>query len=354
VIRRLWFDLPQALRLAEQTADGATSDAEPHSPPAPWLVLDANNARLWFTPLNAPRPRSPHLAAVHDDGDQPDRPQTWPLYRQPLDERDTEDMTVLDRLRAAAADGHRWLTVDAAIPARVSTEAVYETGTVPGRARWVPAYVQVGDLGPYPAQIASGYHWQHGVIPRFDRQVVAHIAADTQARALRTPNRAAEQVIVDGAEGNLEVFLVRLPDIVANQDGARLLPIGAKVELEKVAADPDGWYPVAACRWRWDAVLPPMRLAPIIDSDGAWVPVFEPEGPDGDSRCTVCGATGYDIAHHEVPSMAGYDMDATTRCRICRSAESTGPVYGWTSQRAIWPPASGQPNPVAGQHPHSR
>jgi hypothetical protein len=183
---------------------------------------------------------------------------------------------------------------------------------------------------------------------------VAHIAADTQARAVRTPNRAAEQVIVDGAEGNLEVFLVRLPVIVANQDGARLLPIGARVELEKVAADSDGWYPVAACRWRWDAVEPPMRIAPIIDSDGAWVSVFEPDGPDGDSRCTVCGATGYDIAHQEVPSMAGYGMDATTWCRICRSAESTGPVHGSTSQRAIWPPGSGQPTAKAAPHPRFR
>ncbi|MFI7523801.1 hypothetical protein [Micromonospora globbae] len=67
-------------------------------------------------------------------------------------------------------------------------------------------------------------------------------------------------------------------------------------------------------------------------------PIFGVWGPDGASiRCRICGAVD-EIAHDEMPSMAGYGEDTYTRCTRCGSVETTDPVFGWRAKPATWPP----------------
>ncbi len=80
----------------------------------------------------------------------------------------------------------------------------------------------------------------------------------------------------------------------------------------------------------------PYRPCPRTESDE---PIFSVCGPDGASiRCRICGAVD-EVVFHEVPSMAGYGEDTSTRCTRCGSAETTDPIFGWHATPATWPPA---------------
>ncbi|SCL17745.1 hypothetical protein [Micromonospora inyonensis] len=332
-MRKLWFDLRRSLQQAEETTtvDHAVRTSEP---PEPWLVLDVNTGRLWFTPVNAPRPRSLAIAATHIDGPPPaDEP--WPLYRQPLTEPDPNHDSVLNRLRAAAQQGHRWLVADVSTPPRLHTTSAYDTDTVPDTAVWSPAWLTAGDLGPYPGQIAHGYQHNGSVIARFTKATVQRIAADADARAAHTPGRDADLLALRDYGSGMEVLMVRAP---ATPAGPVPGDESSAVGMRHVTADPDGWYRLTDDRWPWRHATPPTqppnrtRGAHEHDPD-----VFEPNGHDG-SRCTVCGATGYDITYEELPSMAGYGTDTTMSCRICHSSESYAEEIGWSRRRAPWPP----------------
>ena len=319
-MRKLWFDLRASLRQAEDTV---VSQAESLDP---WLVLDVDTARLWFTPFDAPRPRSTTVAATHTDGPPPaDGP--WPLRRQPLTTPDTGG-GILERLRTAARQGHRWLVVDASTPMRLATAAAYDTDTPAHSAVWTPAWLATGDLGPYPGQTAHGYEHHGHLIARFRAETVQRIAADANARALRRGWWDADLLVLCGYGSGMEMFVVRAPT-AGLADQSLVVP---------VSADSDGWYRLVGDRWPWRQATPP---APAPHRGGrcheSGPEVFVPDGPDG-VRCTVCGATGYDIAYQELPSMAGYGTDTTMSCRICGSSESFAEQVGWSDRRVIWPP----------------
>ncbi|MFI6163072.1 hypothetical protein ACIA59_24360 [Micromonospora haikouensis] len=344
-MRKLWFDLRETLAQIEKTVAGHTAGGT-SEPSDPWLVLDIAEARLWITPVNAPRPRSATIAATHDDG-QPSAVGSIPLYRQPLSEPDTDDENTLDRLQAAAQQGHRWLVVDASFQPRLSTTATYDTETPPDAAVWTPAYLAAGDLGPYPGHIAHGYQHNGSVIPRFTRETVQRIAADTNAHAASTSEGDADLLVLRHHASGIEVFVVRVPG--APPGGHTHGGQTSVVEKRQLTADPDNRYRLTGARWTWRHATSPTLQSkrsrgerPTHEPD-----VFEQDGPDS-NMCTVCGATGYDIAHQELPSMAGYGTDRTTSCRICRSSESYLEEIGWSSHRAIWPPVL-EPAPTAGE-----
>ena len=348
-MRKLWFDLRQCLLRAEETASAPSGDRTSVSL-QPWLVLDVSTARLWFTPVNAPRPRSVAVVATHVDGPSPASEPT-PLYRQPLTEPDPDRDSTLDRLRAAAEQGQRWLVADLSTPTRLHTAAAYDTDTPPETAVWTAAWLATGDLGPYPGQTAHGYQHNGSLIARFTKTTVQRIAADANARAIRTPERDADLLVLRDYGSGLEMFLVRAP--AAPTVG--LAPESFVVGMRHLAADSDGWYRLTDDRWPWRQATPPALPPSRSRSRGRGrgernrhePDVFEPNRPDG-SRCTVCGATGYDIAYQELPSMAGHGTDTTTSCRICGSSQSYAEEIGWSSRRAVWPPVL-DPTPTAGE-----
>ncbi|MBF9134739.1 hypothetical protein I0C86_38285 [Plantactinospora sp. S1510] len=330
-MRKLWFELRRSLQQAEE----AIASHQASELKEPWLILDVRNARLWFTPANAPRPRSVAVPAAHGDGPM-SAGELWPLYRQPLTEPDPDHESMLDQLRAAAGQGHRWLVADLSTPTRLYTAAAYDTDTVPQTAHWTPAWLATGDLGPYPGQTAHGYQHNGSLVARFTRPTVQRIASDANARALRSPDRDADLLVLRHSDSSMEMFVVRAP--AAPTDG--LAPATFVVGMRRLTADSDGWYRLTDDRWPWRQAIPP-TLPPSRrrgERHQHEPDVFEPdEGPTG-SRCTVCGATGYDIAYLELPSMAGAGTDTTESCRICGSSESFAQEVGWSSRRAIWPP----------------
>ncbi|WP_018909213.1 hypothetical protein [Salinispora arenicola] len=340
-MRELWFDLREAIARAEETITGYTAGTT-NEPPEPWLVLDIPGARLWFTAVNAPRPRSGAIAAVHDDGPPP-RAGAFPLYRQPLTEPDIDGENTLDQLRAAARQGHRWLVVDTSVPPRLRTAAAYDTDRVPETAVWTPGWLATGDLGPYPGQVAHGYQHNGSAVFRLTGETVQRIAADSNARPFKFPEQDADLLVLRHHDSSIEMFVVRVPG--ANTLGHHNEPF--VVETRQLTAGPDGWYRLTAGRWPWRHASPPaLPTARRRGQRRQHEPdVFEAEGPDG-SRCTVCGATGYDIAHQELPSMAGYGTDTTTSCRICGSSETCAEEIGWSSHRTVWPPVL-DPSPTA-------
>ncbi|MEU6022597.1 hypothetical protein [Micromonospora sp. NPDC047134] len=315
-MRKLWFDLRATLRQAEDTITGQTEPLEP------WLVLDVDTARLWCTPFDAPRPRSTPVAATHTDGPPP-AAGPWPLRRQPLTTPDT-DGGILQRLRAAARQGHRWLVVETSAPTRLTTAVAYDTDTPAHHAVWTPAWLTTGDLGPYPGQTAHGYQHHGHLIARFQAETVQRIAADTNARTLRRGWWDGDLLVQRGHGSGMEMFVVGAPT-------AGLAPDSLVVPI---SADSDGWYRLVGDRWPWRQATPP---DPDDRCHGSGPEVFAPDGPDG-IRCTVCAATGYDIAYQELPSMAGHGTDTTMSCRICGSSDSLTEEIGWNSRRVIWPP----------------
>ncbi|MGI5214845.1 hypothetical protein [Plantactinospora sp. CA-290183] len=334
MIRQLWFDLLEALHLAEEVAVGEHVPHGAQDAPQPWLVLDVNTGGLWFTPHDAPRPRSRRLSVVHADGPVPR--QEWPLYRRSLTEPDPDGANVLQQLRDAASDGRRWLVLDASIPPRLHTLAAYETDTAPARATWIPAYLTIGGLGPYPGQIARGYQHSGAPVARFEPQTVVRIAVDSDARAARDPERPADLLVLRDYGNGLEAFLMRAAGAVRDLDygqPAATTPVGMK----PIHVDGDGWYPIVDNRWRATQVRPPMIRSSGTDEHLTNPPVFGSHAPGG-ARCTVCGASGYDIAYQELPSTAGYGTDTSIWCRICGSSVSFAEEVGWATRRAVWPP----------------
>ncbi|PZG13451.1 hypothetical protein C1I95_23650 [Micromonospora craterilacus] len=215
------------------------------------------------------------------------------------------------------------------------TEAAYLTDTVPDSAAWTPAYLTTGDLGPYPGQIAHGYQHNDSVIARFTAETVARIAADASARSLSNPEQPADLLVLRDYGSGVEVLAISTPGTPTG--GLARPDEPTAVGLRQFTADADGWYRLADNRWRWRhvAATPPSHTGGGSRSSAP--EVFEPDGPDA-MRCSVCGATGYDIAYDEVPSMAGHGVDTTIWCRICRCADMFAEEVGWTSRRTIWPP----------------
>ncbi|WJK33154.1 hypothetical protein [Solwaraspora sp. WMMA2065] len=338
-MRKLWFDLRRTLQRAEE-ATARPPAARTGTPPTAWLVLHPDTAQLWITADTTPRPGDVAVVATHIDRTPPAGEQT-PPYRQPLTEPDPNRDTTLDLLRAAARQGHRWLVADPSTPARLHTAAAYDTDNPPHAAVWTPAWLTTGDLGPYPGQTAHGYQHNGSLTARFTRTTLQRIAADTNTHAIRSPRPDTDLLVLRDDRSGMRMFVVRTPAPSAVDP----TPQASVVAVRRLTADPEGWYRLTDGRWPWRQATPPADQRG--DRHRHDPDVFEQHpGPTG-SRCTVCGATGYDIAHEQAPSMTGHGTDNTIRCRICGSSETDATEIGRISRRAAWPPAI-DPTPQAG------
>jgi hypothetical protein len=256
-----------------------------------------------------------------------DRP--TPAYYLRLTHPDGDDdgsngPTLLELLRASRHAA--WFTVDVEDDqtARYAARVSREVDDVPGDATWLPARVQTEQLGPYPGQIAHGYHRPGGaVFARFSRDVAWWIALDW--RHLPAAKRPAEAIRVTGDQ------LARIHQPGSGQE-----------HVEPLAAS-GGWWRIDGDAWPWT----------VTDDDGdAWPgtpELSETLGPDGE-RCGVCHAVN-EFDHHELPSMVGYGLDTSIRCRRCGSTESTDPMFGAHTRRAAWPPPRDRQDEIDRQDP---
>ncbi|MFI7208057.1 hypothetical protein [Micromonospora aurantiaca (nom. illeg.)] len=105
----------------------------------------------------------------------------------------------------------------------------------------------------------------------------------------------------------------------------------------------DNYWGLAALLAATHAYTPRHPSTPVVPRRDREEPVFSACGPDG-IRCQVCGAVNA-VTVTDVPSMAGYGEDTSTRCTRCGSAEITDPIFGWRPAPATWPPLPRQPQP---------
>jgi hypothetical protein len=115
--------------------------------------------------------------------------------------------------------------------------------------RWIPAHVAIDTvLGPYPAQVAAGEHWNGWAVPRFTREVVERIAADTHALAERLDPDTVVLVRLRG----------RRAELVTD-------PGTGEEAIKTVTPDADGRYAIGARAWTWDVVPDPRNPAPASE-----------------------------------------------------------------------------------------
>ena len=272
------------------------------------------------------------VAAIHIDRPTPGRDRPVPGSYLPLTHPDPDDEmwggpALLDQLRHAVAGGACWFSLDVHADAAVeyATRRTREVATAPAEATWVPAWVAAGDLGPYPAQVARGYHRPGGhLFARFRRDIAWWIALDCRCQPAR--QRPAEGIRVTGEQ----VTLIRHP----GTGGEFVVPL---------TADPDRW-------WRLDSDAWPWTLADDESGTGADEPLCQTWGPDGEQRCTVCHAVD-DFDGGELPSMVGYGCDTWTRCRRCGSTETSDPMFGPHTNPAPWPPPPDRQRELDAQAP---
>ncbi|GAB3852321.1 hypothetical protein ACFPIJ_42190 [Dactylosporangium cerinum] len=315
--RRLWFDLHATVLHAEHALTRAAHPALIlRDGPRP--LLDSNGIPMFTA---TPATRALHTDDLTTTGDAvtdiavrlgPDRP-----LRLPLQTRSSLTGTPLrDLLRRGAHDGHRWCTVDldtAGLRA-VTTEPVRD-GQPPASAVWRDAHLTAAGLSTYPGQTCPGYRLHGGAPARFATDVLRRIIADTSCS--HTTGCPVFTVVEDGVTWLVDEIGDRTP---------------------ATAAD-DGWCCVAHPALPWTATA---------------VPDPEPDavfgyGPDGSSeQCGVCGAVN-ETSYHELPSMAGYDLDTVLTCTICGSADVTDPIFGARPRPKPWPPQpETQPEPSNG------
>jgi hypothetical protein len=176
----------------------------------------------------------------------------------------------------------------------------------------VPAHVEAGPLGPYPAQIARGYHHPGGhVFARFRRDIAWWIALDLRGQPA----------------GPRTAVAVRVTD----EQVALVHDLGnGRARVESLTADPGRWWRIEGDAWPWTLTDDP---AASPDQE----PLWQTWGPDGEQRCTVCHAVD-EIDAGELPSMVGYGYDMWSRCRRCGSTETSDPMFGLHTKPAPWPP----------------
>lgn len=326
--QRFWFDLPRILRLAEHAASCTTFTGADKACRRPCLLIDAlgrfgSNGR---SAEPAPGP----VAAVHVDGpagEPRDRPIGGGCLRLTHTDPDDEfwqGPALLDELRYAAAGGACWFTIEA--HAGHAIHLTREVAALPADAAWVAAHVAFGELGPYPAQVARGYHRRGGhVFARFRRDIAWWIALD--GRCQPPDQRPVEAVRVTGEQ----VELIRHPG-------------SGRERIEPLTADAGRWWRIDGDAWRWTAAE--MYESTMAGQGSLW----QTWGPDGQQRCTVCHAVDeYDGG--EVPSMVGYGEDTWSRCRRCGSTETSDPMFGAHQQPAAWPPPRDRQRELDAQTP---
>ena len=316
---RLWFDLPAVVRLAEHAASCATFTGDGDGDRRPCLLIDGPPAAVIRSNGRATDPAPDPVDARYIDGgteppdDDPTAAICLPLTHTDPDDEMWHGPALLDQLRYAAGAAWFIVTIHADTTVDHATGHTRQVDTVPARATWVPAHVEAGPPGPYPAQIAHGYHRPGGhAFARFRRDIAWWIALDLHGQPAGPRPAAAVRVIGE------QVALVH--------------HAGTDVErVEPLTADPGGWWRIDGDAWPWT----------ITDDDPAVSPgeasVWQTWGPDGEQRCTVCHAVD-EIDSGELPSMVGYGLDTWSRCRRCGSTETSDPMFGLHTRPAPWPP----------------
>ncbi|TDB84085.1 hypothetical protein E1091_17770, partial [Micromonospora fluostatini] len=247
-MRTLWFDLRESIgRIENAIAGHQAGRARP-----PWLVLDLSAAQVWCTPVTGPPPYQAAVVATHVNGPPPADTE-WPFCWLPVTRPDADGHRLIDHLRVAAGQGHRWLVADIDATSRwLRTAAVYDTAALPDIAVWAPAWLTAGDLGPYPGQIAHGYAHHGAVVARFTAATLRRIAADTDAHARRFPTRDADLLLLHDDGTHLEAVLVR----AAAGPAGGITRLAPGTDVAHVRADSDGWYRLTDRRWPWRHTAP--------------------------------------------------------------------------------------------------
>jgi hypothetical protein len=207
VTKRLWFDLPATLRVAEHAASCDTFRGYGEYSAGPCLLIQTAHRGRLDSNGRSDEPTAASVQATHVDGGGERWDHPTPAFYLRLTQPDEEtDETLLDVLRQRAARGACWFTIDL-LGGETFTHAVRQarnTSDLPAQVTWVPAHVAAGDLGPYPAQVARGYHRQGAVHARFTRHVAWWIALDL--RSLPAGQRPAETIRVTGERVDLMAY----------------------------------------------------------------------------------------------------------------------------------------------------
>jgi hypothetical protein len=100
---------------------------------------------------------------------------------------------------------------------------------------WTKAYVKMGALGVFPAEVATLTSWNGAVCPRFTRQVAQQVV-EAVAQANRRANYEDSE------------FLAWDGDVITCH-----VPV-AECELERIEPDQDGMYVIGWQKWSWSEV----------------------------------------------------------------------------------------------------
>jgi len=332
VDKRLWFDLPEIFRLAEHAASCTTFIGVGEDGRRPCLLVDTRSTGMIGSNGRSAEPAPDPVHAVHVDGapDEPSDHRTPGSYLR-LTHTDPDDEfwqgpALLDELCHAAARRACWFTIDVHTDATIdhATHHTREVTTAPAEATWAAAQVAAGDLGPYPAQVARGYHRPGGFVFARFRRDIAWIALDWRRQP--ADRRPAEGIRVAGEQ----VEVIRHPST-------------GRERVEALTADPGRWWRIDGDTWRW-------TLADDEVNAGRDEPLSQTWGPDGEQRCTACHAVN-EFDGGDMPSMVGYGYDTWTRCRRCGSSTTTDPMFGAHHNPAPWPPAPDRQRELDAQAP---
>jgi hypothetical protein len=137
---------------------------------------------------------------------------------------------------------------------------------------WSKAYVTVGELGVFPAQVATGISWNGAACPRFSRPVAEQIVAAATDANTRPGHEDDERLTWDK-----DVIVMTEPDT----DSVGCNP-------ERIEPDGDGMYAIGAYGWTWaevwcqgeehvgepDDLIPPVAIMKAVEP-------CRPAWPDG-------------------------------------------------------------------------
>jgi len=317
VTKRLWFNLAAVTAVAEHAASCNQFRAFGAAGRRPCLLVDTAGGGRIGSNGRSDTPSPAWLPASYVDGRE-ERHEPTPAVLLPLTDPDPQpwsEPSLLDVLRAGVHRRMHWFTIEVASNGAVTHTVVASRQRVdlPADVSWVPAHVAAGELGPYPAQIAAGYHRPGGsAFARFTRDVAWWIALDI--RHLPRSRQPGEAIRV------------------VDEQVRRMPPAAGGERANADVGEADGWWRIDGPAWPWTVADHDEYDAPPEPS------LTQTWGPDGDQeRCVVCHAVD-DLDHDEMPSMVGYGHDTWTRCRRCGSTETTDPMFGIRVHPAPWPP----------------
>lgn len=104
---------------------------------------------------------------------------------------------------------------------------------------WTKAYVTIGDLGVFPAEVATWTSWNGAACPRFTKQVAEQVVEAVTRANRRVHYEDAEHLAWDG-----DAITCHVPTAVGQ----------AGSEPERIEPDQDGMYAIGWRAWTWSEV----------------------------------------------------------------------------------------------------